>query len=493
MRHRLPLLILLAAMLGLALSGPAAAARPAKKARVFTVCHHGCPYPAIQKGVDAAARYAHRHGGVAVTVAIRPGTYAEGVVLDGGESGRRYGGMTIEGTSRDRKKTILEGRGAADTRAGIAASGVDGLVVRNLWARNYTTAGFLIEGDGGAPCKSYMLENLLASGNGVYGLAAHRCVGGKMLDSAAYRQGGAGFSVAETPCDAAGWSPYSGSPCQARPRWTLLEGDAAYENALGFSGTNSKYVRVIEDVFYDNGAGVVAASLPSLGGGPNGWNMIERNFVFWNNYDYFLAGSAIGPALGAIGELNDRALNYPIGVGVAIFGGDGDIVRANHIFGNYKWGVATFSLPGESPVVDPADEAKNVDNEVVENAFGRGGADPNGEYDVFDDATGGGNCWGANSAGATFAVGNGKLAPGAIYPVCPVSKVGYGSVRSVNSEAGLQLPSSENRAWKTVLGYLATDPPQNQQCSWVRRVASHPRFQTFAAAEVPAHTGELGC
>jgi hypothetical protein len=492
----------LAALLG-ALPAAAPAAKPttkakaAKRARVFRVCAHGCKFQAIQDAVDAAGAYAYRHRGVKVTVAIEPGRYVEEVFIDGTEDGERYDGMTIEGTKRDRKRTVLDGRGARSdfgrAQYGIVADSVDGLVLKSLWARNFEVAGFYVRGEeAGRPCVGYTMENLLASGNGSFGLAAKNCLGGRMIDSAAFRQGAAGFSVAETPCDSVAWSPYSGQSCQARPRWTLLTGDASYENALGFSGTNSRYVRLIENVFYDDGTGIAAVSVAGAGAEPNGWNMIERNYVFWNNYDYYLSGAAFEPTLEALGELNGRTLNYPVGVGIFVYGGDGDVVRANHVFGNYKWGIATLSAPGETYVFDAADEAKNVNNEVVENLMGRSGADPNGEYDIWNDDSGGGDCWGANSANATFAPGNGKVPTTAIYPICPISKAGYGSVRSLALEAGLQLPSTESRGPKTSLGYLWTDPAQDQRCSWVERVDAHPPFQTFEPLELPVRGG-LSC
>jgi hypothetical protein len=499
MRRRLaPLLVLAAVGCLTAPTAPAIAAKH-QKSVVFEVCHRGCRYLTIQKAVDAAAGYAYRHKAMKVTVAIRPGRYVEEVVLDGAEPQRRFDGMTIEGTKQDRRRTILEGRGAEGglgaAQAGISASGVDGLVLRNMWARNYGSAGFLVRGaeESGRPCDDYTMENLLASGNRSFGLVARNCLGGKMIDSAAYRQGAAGFSVAETPCDSPDWNAYAGAPCQVEPHWALLDGDASYENALGYLGANSKYVRIIEGAFYDDGTGIAPASLDGEGREPSGWNMIERNYVFWNNYDYHLAGSAFEPTLAGLGELNGRMLGYPIGVGIALIGGDGDVVRGNHVFGNYKWGIASFSIPGEPPVLDERDEAKNVDNEIVENDLGRGGADPNGEYDIWNDASGGGNCWGANSSKATFAPGGGKVPTAAIYPICPLVKVGYGAVRSLAVEAGLQLPSAETRGAKTILGYLATEPPQDQQCSWVKRVATHPAFQTFEPVEVTARPGELSC
>ncbi len=498
---------IVAALAGLAASpAPAAAGRaagqPARSAPiVFEACRHGCRHHTVQAAVEAAAAYAFRHKGAKVTVAIRPGRYAEGVVLEAGKRRRRYDGMTIEGTAQDPRRVVLEGRnaksGSGAVQNGIEAIGVTGLALRNIWARDYAANGFFVHAgpEGSRPCNGYAMDGLLASDNGSHGLFARGCRGGRMTDSTAYRQGDSAFAVDETPCDNPRWNVYSGRPCQSRPRWTLLKDDQGYESARGYSGTNSRYVRVIANAFHDNGTGIALTTLDGVGKEPNGWNMVERNAVFWNDYNPFLAGSKVRPAPGALGELAGRPLNYLTGVGVALYGGDGDVVRGNQVFGNHKWGIATFSGPGESLLVDRNDEAKNINNEIFENAMGRWGADPNGEYDFWNDATGGGNCWGANSPNATFALGNGKEPPGRIYPVCPPAKVTYAApgVRSVNTDAGLQTSPGDPGSPRTILGYATTSPPQNQQCSWVRRVGSHPPFQRFKSVEVKPRPGELTC
>jgi pectin methylesterase-like acyl-CoA thioesterase len=156
MTHRPPVLLLvavlalvaiLAALAGLvALPAAGAAAKPAKKtkATTFEACRAGCRYRSIQKAVDAAGGYAYKNPKAKVIVAIRPGKYVEGVVLDGIERRERFDGMTIEGTKPDRTRTVLEGRSAggelAAARNGIEAIGVDGLVIRNIWARNFESA-----------------------------------------------------------------------------------------------------------------------------------------------------------------------------------------------------------------------------------------------------------------------------------------------------------------------------------------------------------------
>ena len=50
---------------------------------------------------------------------------------------------------------------------------------------------------------------------------------------------------------------------RTKPKWTDLDHDKAYENVLGYSGTNSKYVDIHDSNFYNNGAGVVPNTLDS--------------------------------------------------------------------------------------------------------------------------------------------------------------------------------------------------------------------------------------
>jgi len=505
MKHRLPVLALvpvLAALVGLAGTTAPALAKPAKQAKpsVFEACHHGCHYRTIQKAVDAAGAYAYKNPKAKVTVAIRPGKYVEGVVVDGTERKMRFGGMTIEGTKNDPKRTILEGKNAKGelgaAQNGIEAISVDGLVLKNMWARNFESNGFFIHASNeeGQHCNGYTMNNLLASGNRSYGLFAKNCYGGKMINSAGYRQGDSAFYVGETPCDNKKWEITKNEPCQAKPKWTLLKNDKSYENVLGYSGTNSKYVRIIENAFYNNGAGIVPNTLESEGYQPNGWNVIERNDVFWNNYNYFLAGSAFHTVSEGLGEIGGQTVNYPTGVGIILYGSDHNVVRGNHVFGNYKWGIASFSGPGETFIANEGNEAKNVNNEIVENVMGREGADPNGEYDIWNDDTGGGNCWGANSSNSTFAPGNGKVPLSQIYPVCPQAEANYAAAKSVNLVPGLQIAGlSETGNPTTILGYAGSNPAQNQQCTWVKRVPTHPAFQGYKPIEVPAKPGEVTC
>jgi hypothetical protein len=509
MKHKLAVPVLaLAICVALGAPAPAAKAKPHKKqakTKTFEVCKHGCRYRTIQKAVNSAGAFKakKRNAKVKVTVAVRPGKYVEGVVVDGTLRKKDFDGLTIEGTKKSRRKVVLEGKNAKGelgaAQNGIEAISVDGLVIRNMWARNYQSNGFFIHasGEGGQHCDGYVMDNLLASGNRSYGLFAKNCLGGKMVNSAGFHHGDAGFYVGETPCDKRNWTNHGTAPppapCQKKPKWTLLKNDRSYENVLGYSGTNSKYVKIVESAFYNNGAGIVPNTLDSEGFEPNGWNVIERNDVFWNNYNYFLANSAIRTVSPGLGQLAGATVNYPTGVGIVNYGGADNVVRRNDVFGNYKWGIASFSGPGEIFVANEGDDAKNVNNQYTENVMGREGADPNGEYDFWNDNTGGGNCWAGNSAAATFAPGNGKVPLSRIYPPCPQAEVLADQVHSLDIEAGLQVNLAKQDDPSTILGYATSNPPQNQQCSWVRRLPAHPPFQKFTPVEVAPLPGELNC
>jgi parallel beta-helix repeat protein len=513
MKHRLavPLLVLgLCALLG-TLAAPALGGKGGgqkkkqAKTKTFEVCRHGCRYRTIQKAVDAAGSFKDKKGNAKVKaiVAVRPGKYVEGVVLDGTLRKKSFDDLTIKGIKKDRKKVVLEGKNAKGelgaAQNGIEAISVDGLVLENMWARNYQSNGFFIHAanEGGQHCDGYKMNNLLASANRSYGLFAKYCYGGKMTNSAGYRHGDSAFYVGETPCDKKTWTNHGTAPppapCQKKPRWTLLKNLRSYENVLGYSGTNSKYVKIVDSAFYNNGAGIVPNTLDSEGVEPNGWNVFEGNDVFWNNYNYFLAGSKFDTVSGGLGQVGGAAVNYPTGVGIVLYGGANNVVKRNNVFGNYKWGIASFSGPGEIFVANEGDDAKSINNQVVENAMGREGADPNGEFDFWNDDTGGGNCWGANTAGATFAPGNGKVPLSEIYPACPQTEVLADQVRSLDIEAGLQVNLAKQDDPRTILGYATSNPPQNQECSWVRRVAAHPAFEKFQPVEVAALPGELSC
>ncbi len=221
MSLRLVVLSLLALCLGvfgtsgaLAANGGGKKKQQPPKSKNFEVCKHGCKYRTIQKGVDAAGSFKAKKANrkVKAYVKVKPGKYVEGVILDGSKKKKDFDDLTIMGIKKDPKKTILEGKNAkgplGPAQNGIEAVDVNGVVLKNMWARNYESNGFFVHAavQTGQRCDGYTMNNLLASDNRSYGLFAKGCLGGKMINSSGYHQGDSAFYVGETPCDRTTWT-----------------------------------------------------------------------------------------------------------------------------------------------------------------------------------------------------------------------------------------------------------------------------------------------
>ena len=96
-----------------------------EEAETVEVCKHGCDFRTIQDAVD--------HTGKKAVINVHPGKYREGVVF----SGHKHDGVTIQGTKKNPKKVVLQGKHAKDPEGqpannGIETIGVDGVRVKNL-------------------------------------------------------------------------------------------------------------------------------------------------------------------------------------------------------------------------------------------------------------------------------------------------------------------------------------------------------------------------
>jgi hypothetical protein len=450
MKVRLGIAVALLALVGAVWAAPASA----KGRDVFKVCKHGCKYDSIQKAVDKVKK------GKDSMIKVEPGTYHEGVIF----SGHKYDKLIITGT-KSPKKTILDGKNARiqgqPAQNGIDAVNVDGLKIKQLWARNYPTNGFFVHADPGDHCHGFAMDKDWASFNGSYGLFAKHCTGGKITNSKGWGHGDSAIYIGETPP-------------QKNPKWTDISNDKAFENVLGYSGTNSKYVDIHNSMFYNNGAGVVPNTLDSELFQPNANGKIRDNKIFWNNFNYFLPKSPVKTVSGGLGMIGDRTINYPTGVGVALFGSDGWLVKDNDVFGNFFWGVASFSN-----ALDTTGMALNENNRIVHNTMGRGGNDKN-RFDFFNDGSGKGNCFKDNQS-STFDLTADHQYPQAFdYPTCPAPKsAGTGTVQG---------DGAHNFTGQVgeLANYVLSDPPCSQQDQWVRH--KHPDYKGIT----PIDTKDFG-
>jgi hypothetical protein len=432
-----------------------------KKDKALVVCKHGCKYKTIQKAVDKAKKNG--------TINVLPGKYVEGVIVNG----HKYDGLTIQGMKQKKngkfkkakpKQVILEGKNAKSPD-GLAQNGIEGrdvndLTLKNMWARNYATNGFYVDdsapedgGNGKIDCNDYLMKNLWASFNRSYGLYAFGCAGGRMTKSVGWGHGDSAFYV-------------GGTPLQNKPKTTRLDHLDGHENVLGFSGTNSHYMNIEKSNFYNNGVGVVPNTLDSEPFEPSGQSVMQKNNIFWNNFNYFLPNSRVKTVSDGLGTVEGiGTIQYPTGAGVVLLGTTEWTVKDNNIFGNFKWGAANISDP-----FNEDDDAISNRNSFINNQMGRNGTDTNA-VDFFNQGSGTGNCFSGNQS-STFDPGT---APNALlYPACP------GTPLVTPGQTGTS--AGDTAQFGELAGYVTANPPEKQECSWTKH--PHPAFKDYKPLEI---------
>jgi hypothetical protein len=352
------------------------------KPKTLTVCKHGCRYSTIQGAVNASGKNA--------TIQVKPGKYVEGVIV----SGHKHDGLHILGETRNPAKVLIEGTNAKGpggaAQNGIEGDGVNNLVLENMKSEHFAANGFYVN-----HCKGYLMKNLVGAFEHAYGLFAFRCVGGRMTQSVGYGNGDSGFYI-------------GGTPFQKHPVWSSVDHDTGYENVLGYSGTNSKYVTIRNSSFYNNGTGIAPNTLVSEPFQPTEDGVIKNNLVFWNNFDYYRKSSPVKTVSSGVGPAR---IQYPVGVGVLIFGGNGWVVKDNSIFGNFLIGASAVSDPTNS-----SGKAINNANQFIDNKMGAAFNDANGE-DFFNDGSGRGTCFANNGAVTLYSAADDPDSQ--LYPTCP--------------------------------------------------------------------------
>ncbi len=428
----------------------AQAAKKKKGKKTYKVCKRGCKYRTIQKAVDKVKK------GKKSVIKVKKGKYKEGVIV----SGHSYDKLTIKGASKNAKKVVLQGKNAKSSAHGAGASlaqngiegiNVSGLKMLNMTAKNYAANGFFVHADPGNTCDGFKMKNLNAGFNRSYGLFAKHCMGGSITDSSGWGHGDSAVYIGETPP-------------QDNPKWTDISNVKMYENVLGYSGTNSRYVDIHDNLIYNNGVGVTPNTLDSELFEPTEFGKIHDNKIFWNNFNYYLPGSPVKTVSSGLGEFAGSTINYPTGIGVLLFGGNSWQVYDNDIFGNFFVGagaLSDFSNP----------DALSQHNQFRDNQMGRGGTDTN-QHDFYNDGSGTANCFQGNTSSSFLLAGGNSAAK--FYPTCPGAGTGTGT--------------TDGDFAQTVAGFgiALADPPCKQQDSWAPH--PHPGFKGLT----PIDTEDFG-
>jgi hypothetical protein len=205
----------------------------------------------------------------------------------------------------------------------------------------------------------------------------------------------------------------------------------SHDNTLGYSGTAGNGIWVHDSTFHHNATGLTTDSF-AFGhpGMPQDCAKFERNEIYSNNNNVFdderdaYCKTANRPVQERDPTIVCPTFQAPVGTGIGIFGGNGNVVRDNWIYDNWRDGAKLLWVPanfrGERDPSKAVDTS--FDNLYRDNHMGvrpDGTRDPNGN-DFWWDEEGRGNCWMGN-AGPGGATPTSNVLLG--LPGCPGSQI----------------------------------------------------------------------
>ena len=236
----------------------------------------------------------------------------------------------------------------------------------------------------------------------------------------------------------------------------------SHHNLLGYSATAGDSVDVRGSRFHDN---VVGISNDSFIGGhpglPQDCSRFTNNKIYSNNFNLFNDKRdqiCVEPSQEQPRRSVCPTFAAPLGTGVFIAGGNGNLIAKNEIYDNWRYGTFQFHVPGAvRGDLEPQFQVDTShDNVYRDNLLGvspEGEVQPNG-VDFWWDEQGSGNCWSANRGpdGAPPT----SDPPGPLLPDCP-DLVPYPG-RPATNKTSAQAPCA------------AFDQRENREpvgCSWV--------------------------
>lgn len=306
----------------------------------------GKTYTTIQKAVDAA-----KSGDL---ILISPGTYKEAVVVETDD-------IVVRGL--DRTTVVIDGEFTRDNGIKVLANGV---AVENLTVRNHKGNGLFFTGEYNSESDNTILNGYRASyitaiNNGDYGIYAFNATRGQFDHVYGSGHPDSAFYIGQcNPCDA------------------VLIDSIGENNFLGYSGTNSTGVKVVNNVFRQNRIGISPQSQDGEKEPPNDGGLIAGNDVYDNN----------NPDT----PQKDDRLDLAFGTGIVLGGTNNYVVSRNRVVDNKRAGIVIILWPFGT-IFDPHD------NQVVDNEAH--GAEEYGDLVLgLADTAGGalGNCFGSNDA-----------------------------------------------------------------------------------------------
>lgn len=261
-------------------------------------------------------------------VLIGPGVYKETVRV---ETPR----IVIRGENRN--QVIVDGEFKRENGFIVLS---DGVAVENLTVRNNTKNGVYFTGDYDSKytLKGYRASYITAYDNGLYGIYAFNANDGQFDHDYASGHPDSGYYVGQ--CE----------DCNA-----LLTDLVAENNMLGYSGTNSTGVTIVNSRWENNRAGIVPNSGYSEKLYPNRGTTIVGNKVINNN---------------SKGAPNSESVAVAFGNGIVLGGVSNQIVERNYVADHANAGIVITDLPETTnPASNKKETFKPEKNKVTNNTL----------------------------------------------------------------------------------------------------------------------------
>jgi hypothetical protein len=259
----------------------------ARAAPPGALIHVPADAPTLRKAIESA-----KPGD---TIVLDAGTYPGGNVVPSGTHD-----ITIRGV--DRNRVVFDG---ADTRKNAIVVHGDGVSLLNMSAHNFLENAFYWK-----DANRFRASYLTAWNVRGYGI---------------YVEDGRDGTIDHDYVSGAGDAAYYIGEC--RPCGAIVEDVVAVRSAVGYSGTNSTGVLIRNSIWTQNGAGIVPNTYANEALPPEAQTTIVGNTITGS-------GRAKVPI--------HTALAGFVGIGIAIAGGNENVVRDNRITGSERYGIAVF-------------------------------------------------------------------------------------------------------------------------------------------------------
>ena len=267
-----------------------------------TVLRVPADYDTIQAAVDAT-----KPGDL---VLIAPGVYTPegvGIVVETAD-------IVIRG--EDRNEVIIDGEFTRDNGIKVFS---DGVAIENLTVRNHTANGLFFTGEYNEDTSrnkilaGWRASYITAYNNGLYGIYGFNANDGQIDHSYGSGHPDSAFYVGQC------------NPCNS-----VITDSVGEYNMLGYSGTNSTGVTIVNSVFRNNRSGIVPNSLNGEKLAPNAGTTIVGNLIENNN-------SAEAPS--------NESFAIAYGTGIVFGGVSNNVAERNLIRGHQVGGVVVTDMP----------------------------------------------------------------------------------------------------------------------------------------------------